>query len=56
MTSMLSIDASTAKRSCATAYLEPNLDRPNLLVLTAAHVTKVRVVVFEADESTQEDM
>ncbi|TBU53003.1 GMC oxidoreductase [Dichomitus squalens] len=40
--SFLSIDATTAKRShAANAYLEPNLGRKNLLVLTGAHVTKV---------------
>lgn len=42
MTSLLSVDATTAKRSyAASAYLEPNLDRSNLLVLTEAYVTKV---------------
>ena len=42
MTSLLSVDAETAKRSyAASAYLEPNLDRKNLLVLTEAYVTKV---------------
>lgn len=43
MTSLLSVDADTAKRSyAASAYLEPNLQRENLLVLTEAYVTKVR--------------
>ncbi|EKM52238.1 uncharacterized protein PHACADRAFT_260475 [Phanerochaete carnosa HHB-10118-sp] len=42
MMSLISVDATTAKRShAASAYLEPNLDRENLLVLTGAHVTKV---------------
>ncbi|EKM52284.1 uncharacterized protein PHACADRAFT_260581 [Phanerochaete carnosa HHB-10118-sp] len=42
MTSLVSVDATTAKRSyAASAYLEPNLHRKNLLVLTEAYVTKV---------------
>lgn len=42
MTSLVSVDSNTAKRSyAASAYLEPNLNRPNLLVLTEAYVTKV---------------
>ncbi|KIP05965.1 hypothetical protein PHLGIDRAFT_128561 [Phlebiopsis gigantea 11061_1 CR5-6] len=42
MTSILSVDGETAKRSYATsAYLEPNLPRKNLLVLTEAHVTRI---------------
>ncbi|CDO78110.1 GMC oxidoreductase [Trametes cinnabarina] len=42
MTSLVSVDATTAKRSyAASAYLEPNLHRKNLHVLTGAHVTKV---------------
>lgn len=42
MTSILSIDAATATRSSsASAYLEPNLHRKNLMVLTEAQVTKV---------------
>ncbi|OSD00955.1 GMC oxidoreductase [Trametes coccinea BRFM310] len=42
MTSLVSVDATTAKRSyAASAYLEPNLHRQNLHVLTEAYVTKV---------------
>ena len=42
MTSFASINPTTAKRSYATpAYLEPNIGRKNLLVLTDAQVTKV---------------
>lgn len=44
MTSFISADADTAQRSYAySAYLEPNIDRKNLLVLTDTHVTKVRL-------------
>ena len=51
MTSLVSGDADTAKRSySASAYLEPNIDRPNLLVLTEAHVTKV---LLERDDELQ---
>lgn len=42
MTSLLSVDLETSKRCyAASAYLEPNLHRQNLLVLTEAYVTKV---------------
>ncbi|KAI8980779.1 GMC oxidoreductase [Trametes punicea] len=42
MTSLVSVDVTTAKRSyAAPAYLEPNLHRKNLHVLTEAYVTKV---------------
>lgn len=42
MTSLLSVDSTTGTRSyTVNAYLEPNLHRPNLLVLTEAQVTKV---------------
>lgn len=48
MTSLLSIDTTTAKRSYASsAYLEPNLDRKNLLVLTEARVIKVRLQSYD---------
>ncbi len=43
MTALTTVDATTAKRcSAASAYLVPNLHRKNLLVLTEAHVTKVK--------------
>ena len=49
MTSLVSVDAETGKRSYSAAdYLEPNLDRKNLLVLTEAHVTKVREFYHDA--------
>lgn len=42
MSAFLSVDPVTAKRSyAASAYLEPNLNRENLLVLVDAQVTKV---------------
>lgn len=51
MTSFISADADTAKRSYAySAYLEPNIDRKNLFVLTDTHVTKV---VLEGDGDLQ---
>ncbi|EEB90346.1 hypothetical protein MPER_11457, partial [Moniliophthora perniciosa FA553] len=41
-TGFFSIDANTGKRSySASAYLYPNSSRPNLVVLTGAHVQKV---------------
>ena len=44
---MLSVDASTGTRSyTVNAYLEPNLDRPNLMVLTEAQVTRI---ILETD-------
>ncbi|KAF7798260.1 hypothetical protein EIP86_009477 [Pleurotus ostreatoroseus] len=47
MTAPVTVDATTAKRCyAASAYLEPNLHRKNLLVLTEAQVTKV---LFEDD-------
>ena len=46
MTAPVTVDATTAKRCyAAPAYLEPNLHRKNLLVLTEAQVTKVRTFV-----------
>lgn len=51
MTSFASIDPATAKRSYATpAYLEPNIGRKNLLVLTDAQVTKI---TLEDDQNSQ---
>ena len=45
MTSLVTVDATTGKRcSAASAYLEPNLHRKNLLVLTEAHVTKASYI------------
>ena len=42
MMALLTIDAATGQRShAAAAYLDPNLGRKNLLILTGAHVTKV---------------
>ena len=42
VTTLLSIDPATAKRSySASGYLEPNLHRKNLLVMTESQVTKV---------------
>ena len=42
MTAFCSVDTETMTRSYATsAYLEPNLHRPNLLVVTDVYVTKV---------------
>lgn len=42
MTSLVSIDPETATRSySSSAYLDPNLERKNLLVLIDAQVTKV---------------
>ena len=42
VTSILTIDSETSTRSySANGYLEPNLERENLLVLTEAQVTKV---------------
>ncbi|PAV21553.1 alcohol oxidase [Pyrrhoderma noxium] len=50
MTSFASINPTTAKRSYATpAYLEPNIGRKNLLVLTDAQVTKL---LLEDDKSS----
>lgn len=46
-TSLLTEDVTTTTRSYSvTAYLNPNLERSNFLVLTHAQVTKVRLCLF----------
>lgn len=47
MTPVITVDSTTAKRSYVVpGYLEPNLSRPNLLVLPDTYVTKVYSVYF----------
>ncbi|KAE9406056.1 GMC oxidoreductase [Gymnopus androsaceus JB14] len=41
MTFLMSVDSDSKRSSSVSGYLEPNLSRPNLFVLTEAHVTKI---------------